>query len=269
MNLARRIGRRGLHQLPNIGLDVRKGIPGLLSPRGLELAWFEYQTHLLSQINIHLEERPELKKCDDMMTLHQTCLNSSESGLSRLASLTGQAYNNEFFFRSLLKDGSINPDAKIGRTSRVLDDLKPDTSLDSISTPEEARVAGHAYDSIVRDQSFGSMSAFKESFIARGDAIFGNGAVWFVSTKEESGILNTYGWGTPLSRNDVDSSPASIISSPVNVSSVFPVLGINLWEHVYITDYGVAGKRRFLLNAFDCIDWRTADERIEDIRYTR
>lgn len=34
-----------------------------------------------------------------------------------------------------------------------------------------------------------------------------------------------------------------------------PLLCVNTWQHVYMYDYGVGGKRDFLNNWWDVIDW--------------
>jgi superoxide dismutase, Fe-Mn family len=37
---------------------------------------------------------------------------------------------------------------------------------------------------------------------------------------------------------------------------ILPVLGLNCWEHAYITDYGVNGKSQYLKNWWAAINWK-------------
>lgn len=42
-------------------------------------------------------------------------------------------------------------------------------------------------------------------------------------------------------------------------AEVIPILCVNTWEHCYLHDFGVAGKRNYLATWWDHIDWRRAD----------
>lgn len=42
---------------------------------------------------------------------------------------------------------------------------------------------------------------------------------------------------------------------PPGAAFVEPVLCVNTWQHVYLTDFGVAGKREYLNRWWDAIDW--------------
>lgn len=122
--------------------------------------------------------------------------------------------------------------------------------------------------------------------------MFGPGFVWLVST--ETGklrILATYIAGSPyagahfrtqpVDKATQDATVTGAVSGPVwaqeqQVSNragtfgrhsgrdkvvapggleVVPLLCVNTWEHVWLRDYGVAGKRRYLENWWDRINW--------------
>ena len=42
---------------------------------------------------------------------------------------------------------------------------------------------------------------------------------------------------------------------PPGGTSVMPVLCVNTWEHAYIYDYGLKGKRKYLSDWWDAVDW--------------
>jgi Fe-Mn family superoxide dismutase len=51
-------------------------------------------------------------------------------------------------------------------------------------------------------------------------------------------------------------------SIPPGGTSLMPVLCVNTWEHVYIYDYGLLGKRKFLADWWDAVDWSRVDARV-------
>lgn len=41
------------------------------------------------------------------------------------------------------------------------------------------------------------------------------------------------------------------------------LLGVSTWEHVWLLDHGVGGKRRYLEALWDRIDWEVVDKRAQ------
>ena len=146
--------------------------------------------------------------------------------------------------------------------------------------------------------SFSSLDTLRTEMIETADAMFGPGFVWIVKANEDRlYLLCTYLAGTPLS--GVAHSRAQLIdmvshesptlhawramtsrqkepdnpvgsfgqysqlgsSTPRNESyKGRPILCVNTWPHVYLTDYGVRGKRKFLEHWWDRIDWRVVED---------
>lgn len=48
---------------------------------------------------------------------------------------------------------------------------------------------------------------------------------------------------------------------PPGGTSVAPVLCVSTWEHTYIYNYGLAGKRKFVSEWWDAIDWQRVESR--------
>jgi len=42
------------------------------------------------------------------------------------------------------------------------------------------------------------------------------------------------------------------------------LLGVNTWEHVWLRDYGVGGKREYLERWWDVVDWGVVEERLDE-----
>ena len=167
------------------------------------------------------------------------------------------AFNNHFFFRGIQSDPSIAS--------------APSAQL----TP-------------LINQHFTSLSSLRETFLLTADAMFGPGFVWLVQTDEGSSgalrILTTYLAGSPISaahyrQQGVDANTlnaggenyAGAFGSsarrgdakpkkPLGGVDVTPLLCVNTWEHVYLRDYGVAGKMEYLERWWGKIDWALAEQ---------
>lgn len=267
--------KRLAHSIAQLGLNKEVGIPGLLSPKGLDVAWFQYQSYLIRRINELVEKMPEFESSATLFNLMADALASPEPGAREIAVYASQAYNNEFFFRSL-RAGSVNEKAKIGYDPEAEKVVDISTTVLNDITGDNTRGV-QALDELVKS-SFDSVLSLRELIINRANSICGNGCVWLIWTDSRLGLVNTYNWASLYSHEEVNKpedvahgglspmerSPARIIvgAQSAKVESFVPILGINAWEHVYLTDYGICGKKAYLRNVFDCIDWSIVKARL-------
>ena len=98
------------------------------------------------------------------------------------------------------------------------------------------------------DRDFGNFENFKQIMIEEGMNICGSGWVWWCCDKE----LNTNICALPN-----QGSPYSI--------NLYPLLGIDLWEHAYYLKYH-ADKKRYLTAIWDAINWKYVNERIQKLK---
>lgn len=97
------------------------------------------------------------------------------------------------------------------------------------------------------ERRFGSMSAFRDEFLALGGGHFGSGWVWLVA--DENGGVGMDGL------HDAD--------TPVVDPRVTPLLACDLWEHAYYLDYK-NDRGAFLAAFFDRLaNWRFAERQYE------
>jgi superoxide dismutase, Fe-Mn family len=104
-------------------------------------------------------------------------------------------------------------------------------------------------------------------------SIQGSGWVWLViGPASELRVLATYNAGTPFdirkrqiqdpnTQWNLDASSHFRQASGLRPNRkqeylILPVLGLNCWEHAYITDYGVNGKQQYLKNWWSSINWQ-------------
>lgn len=146
------------------------------------------------------------------------------------------------------------------------------------------------------EESFSSYDTLRTEMIETADAMFGPGFVWIVKDKEfgKMKLLCTYLAGSPLPRAHVRSQQMDMATHNTGVPSAqrfmnarepmnyvgslgpysraaqmdqrgvgrydsYPILCVNTWEHAYLRDYGVGGKRAYLESWWDRIDWAVVE----------
>lgn len=139
----------------------------------------------------------------------------------------------------------------------------------------------------VLSKSFGnenSLENLRATMIATANAMFGPGFVWLVKRRAESlartnpefAILTTYIAGSPLPgahyrKQEQDSNTALRAGSFGAMSGQGPkiapgganievMLGVNTWQHVWLRDYGFGGKKQYLENWWDSVDWKVVED---------
>jgi Fe-Mn family superoxide dismutase len=147
------------------------------------------------------------------------------------------------------------------------------------------------------EASFSSIETLQREFVVTASSMFGPGFVWLVKTKDgKFSLLTTFLAGSPYPgahyrRQTVDMNTEDNSNVGGNVSEAIrreisgphrnqvgafgalsekqmapggidltPVLCLNMWEHVYLPDYGVGafgvgGKKAFAESWWHAIDW--------------
>ncbi|KAK6842160.1 hypothetical protein PG995_001237 [Apiospora arundinis] len=255
--------RRSLHQVPIPEFSSAQGIPKLLSPDGFHLAYTDYMQLLVDKLNA-LVGGTEMEMKSPFQILQQTAREPSMAPTFNYASML---HNNAFFFGGLNSSETDKP-----MSSRLQKQL---------------------------EDSFGSIETLQREMLVTASAMFGPGFVWLVKNAKTNNyrVLATYLAGSPYSsahwrRQGVDMNtvegPASTEKSgaaqeyiartqlgagaangtrwkntaPGGID-VIPLLCVSTWEHVYLRDYGVAGKKQFLENWWNRIDWTKVSDRAQ------
>jgi Fe-Mn family superoxide dismutase len=164
------------------------------------------------------------------------------------------AFNNHFFFNGINSNPNVDSKPSVDLANQIRND-------------------------------FSSLETLRETFLATAEAMFGPGFVWLVQTNDTQfgnlRILPTYIAGSPLSgahyrrqSHDLSTHNADSYQSlnavgtfgsaakqnnapkkPLGGVDVVPLLCVNTWEHVWLRDYGIRGKRQFLEAWWNKIDW--------------
>ena len=262
--------RRRKHRLPELDHHKtfeKEGIPGLFSKTGYKIAWTTYEGMIIQKLNELVAGEP-IENVEPPKLAIQFARDPMNASLFNHASM---AHNNHFFFQALSTspqqlDHLPNLKQSLEKTFGSIETLRI-TMLDIAAT-----MFGPGFVWLVwaRDTAPGSAR--------RGD--------WR--------ILSTYLAGTPYPEAgyrqqgiDMNTNKASTLGAyqaghaanrvgafgahsergqqqaiiPPGGTSVMPVLCVNTWEHAYIYDYGLQGKRSYLLDWWQAVDWHTVDYR--------
>ncbi|KAF7509034.1 hypothetical protein GJ744_008429 [Endocarpon pusillum] len=144
--------------------------------------------------------------------------------------------------------------------------------------------------------SFSSYETLRIEMIETADAMFGPGFVWIVKDEKlgDMKLLCTYLAGSPhklahfrSQQNDMATYNTNALSASRMMSgreprnsagsfgsysrnaagsdhalggyNSFPILCVNTWEHAYLRDYGIGGKRTYLERWWDRVDWAVVE----------
>jgi Fe-Mn family superoxide dismutase len=134
---------------------------------------------------------------------------------------------------------------------------------------------------VINDTS-SSVESLKQDFLATASSMFGPGFVWLGKNLEREGLLQiycTYNAGSPYPAAFARRQPVDMATQEQGTPmgnqhagsmgmhsrnsnalapgglNVHPILCVNTWEHVWMMDYGVAGKDEFLDRWWDRVNW--------------
>ncbi|KAI1000491.1 hypothetical protein K3495_g7704 [Podosphaera aphanis] len=261
--------RRTYFHVPELsqfrGMNV---VPHFLSETAFHVSWIHYQTFLLLNLNKSIIGTPW-----ESRTLKEIFINHARDPLyAARFNFASMAHNNHFFFDSLANE-MTNPE----------------------QMPTKMR------EQIIK--SFGSIETMRLEILKTANAMFGPGFVWLVKDFENRySVLATYLAGSPyplaihrkqpLDMNTSTAEDMATVSehlqkkiagptvnsvgkfgqhsetegrAPGSVALV-PIICVNVWQHVYLPDYGVGvgaggGKELYLKKWWDVIDWNKAGYR--------
>ncbi|KAF2149863.1 manganese and iron superoxide dismutase [Myriangium duriaei CBS 260.36] len=229
----------------------------LYSPAGYKIAWTVHQSHLLYNLNYITMSDNETQTMTPLEIAKRYARDPAQATLFNYAS---QAHNNHFYFEAL----SDRP--------------KPLSEFTGLQG------------NLVR--AFGSVENLRNLMRYTAEGIFGCGYVWLVwvrkGTTDNAGewkVLATYNAGTPyitrrdggqdrLQGRDMNNQSLKTAGAFGNSSAfvdrgkplgapaeVFPVLALSVWQHSFLRDFSVHGKRQFVEAWWECIDWEKVHER--------
>lgn len=262
--------RRPLHSVPQLTFDQAfraEGIPNFLSKFQYRVAWTEYQQIMVDKVNQLTAGEPH----ENTEMKHLVIAFARDPMAASLFNHASMAHNNNFFFENF----STHP-AKLDKYPMLEQSLlQTFGSMETLRTTmleTAAAMFGPGFVWLVWARNLDAPGSTHRRGTWR--------------------ILTTYLAGTPypeagyrqqgldMNNNNastyqayMDSQPANSVGSfgshttrgkdqarlPPGGTSLVPVLCVNTWEHVWLRDYGMNGKRRYLVDWWECVNWHQVE----------
>jgi len=292
-----KILRRNLHVPPPLE-QFQNGIPDFLSNTAIDISWNQYQASMVHRLNniIKGKSASAISHCysitqfmHDLLT--HLSLGSTDENLSTKSLLikyarepdqaatfnyASMAHNNNFFFESLASE-------KIQIPAPFKKSLK--TSWSSIETLRKEFVA-------TVDAMFGPgfvwLVARKSSAVQSKPSDFALLTTYLAGSpypgahyRRQQTDMNTQNADPRTQHQLLNSEPTNSVGAMGRHSesakkkellggfhtedNLIPLLCINTWEHVWLPDYSIMGKREYAQRWWERVDWNKVYQRHTEI----
>ncbi|TKA70283.1 hypothetical protein B0A55_06740 [Friedmanniomyces simplex] len=263
--------RRALHHVPPLEFDETfktKGIPGLISQHGYRIAWTDYQSLMVQKLNELTAGEPYEHAHTKDIAL-QFARDPMSASLFNHASM---AHNNHYFFSTLSThppklDSHPSLRQSLVNTFGSIDTLRT-TMLDTASA-----MFGPGFVWLVWARDLDAPVGGIRRGTWRVLTTYLAGTPYVEAGYRQQGIDTNIQNATSYQAYK-DSQPVNTVGAfgssskfgreqaklPPGGTNVQPVLCVNTWEHVWLRDFGITGKRTYLTEWWDVIDWGAVEQ---------
>ncbi|GAP85945.1 putative superoxide dismutase protein [Rosellinia necatrix] len=284
---------RSQHTVPILDqFRQENAVPGLLSPTGYSTAWTEYMQFLIQKLN-YMTVGTDFEHQTPLTILKDAARDPTKAAIFNFASMAhnnhfffNQLVNLQTLYeqkagesQARASGAAAQQDGGVLASATTAEAPEPQVMLDA----SENRIPPKLKQELERH--FSSIETLRREFLSTGMGMFGPGFVWLVKNgnTQELRILTTYLAGSPYTaahwrRQSVDWSTSSADKGTVGSffdrteagagngggifnsqapggTDVIPLLCLNTWEHVWLMDYGIAGKGQYIMQWWETIDW--------------
>ncbi|KAI5956276.1 hypothetical protein KGF54_000751 [Candida jiufengensis] len=244
---------RLIHTLPklhNHEIWSKEGIPGLLSSKGYNTSWTDYQNYLLTKLTLLTNGT-----LNETKTPYEILLNTAKQTTQQHTfHYASMSHMNHFFFQQL----TTLEESKLTKPSRFLMEK-------------------------LMHQDILDINSLRNKILHMAENSYGQGWIYLVEDKNKNlNFLQCYNDGTPFyfgKRQQLDLNGGIDEITYKNLNKLekrnsseseddekyLPILAINYWDFMYIEDYGVTGKSQYLNNLWDHLNWDVINKRLFQI----
>ncbi|KAK3113793.1 hypothetical protein LTR53_008571 [Teratosphaeriaceae sp. CCFEE 6253] len=263
--------RRALHHVPPLTYHetfTAKGIPGFLSPSGYQIAWTNYQTLMVQKLNELTAGEPyENSHTKDIAI--QFARDPMSASLFNHASM---AHNNHYFF-STLSTSPLKLDKTPGLRQSLINTFGSIETLQMTMLDTATAMFGPGFVWLVWARDLDAPSGGQRRGAWRILTTYLAGTPYVEAGYRQQGIdaniQNATSYAAYKNSQPVNSvgafggfskSGRELAKLPPGGTNVQPVLCVNTWEHVWLRDWGMSGKRSFLTDWWDSVDWGAVEQ---------
>ncbi|KAK0618119.1 Manganese/iron superoxide dismutase [Bombardia bombarda] len=263
--------RSRMHHVAPLTEDLAQGVPDLFTPQAFNIAWTQYQTMMIQGLN-RTTAGTEFETKDVKLIVLSSARDPHQAAIFNYASM---AHNNHFFFKHLSPAPVAIPDQLKHHLEQSFGSVE---TLRQEMVHTAAAMFGPGFVWLVKSARPGQPQRFQvlTTYLAGSpypgahwrqqsqdmNTAAGGGSPDAIKAGQQYLANSAYGAGARPSAADRRNSFAP------GGTDVIPVLCLNTWEHVWLTDYGIgvdpssgnSGKFGFASKWWDYINWQKVYE---------
>ncbi|KAK0610285.1 putative 37S ribosomal protein S26A [Lasiodiplodia hormozganensis] len=266
--------RRAIHEVPHLAnYDERfreSGIPELLSPTGFNTAWSKYQQLMVDKLN----EKVAGTALEDDSTQTVAVKTAREPLFASTFNYASMAFNNHFFFQSITdRETSMSNELAASLTTSFssLDIFKADflATAEAMFGPGFVWLVWHRQSYALNQGSWKIVPTYlagsplsdahwrQQPVDMNTQNAHSAGGLSGADYVRQNRIQNSAGVTGPHSA----AGQAARNRAPGG-ADIIPALCVNTWEHVWVPDWGITGKKDFLEAWWRRINWSEVQSRV-------
>ncbi|CCC71361.1 hypothetical protein NCAS_0H00510 [Naumovozyma castellii] len=251
-------GVRSLHTVPkltNVSRLSKEGIPRILSGKGFDIAWNQYQLSMVNRLNLAVAGTA----LESMFPFHILLKTARDRHQAHIFNLASGLHNNHLFMENIIPGATTE-----GPSSLFLEKVRE--SFD-----------GKSWDVVKEEMLEQSLTG-----------CLGQGWLFLVEREDkrlESMICHNNGTPYYFGRNQMldlnssvtlaefthwedmksvirDSSKGKLKEKNVVKDWTIPLICINLGDVAYLNDYGILKRREYVKNCLDNLNWSVINNRL-------
>lgn len=249
--LYRNILRRQIHTVPklvNIDHLTQNGIPRVLTSKGFDIVWNQYQKFLCNKLTL-LTAGTYLESYLPFHILINTGKTKYNTNIFNVASAI---HNNHLFIENVMPSESELNEPSVQFLKRVensfgknWDELKDDVVTDQL----DRKLIGQGWFCLVEDGN----KKLRTMFIQN------NGTPYYLPKNQTLDMNNM------IEKKEYQELMQLKLKLQQNVNIEdwsIPIICINLFDQAYLNDYGVMGRSEYLKNCLDNLNWKIINHRL-------
>lgn len=242
--------KRAIHTVPrlsNFPQVEKQGIHNILSQTGFKHCWIDQQKYLCDKLTIATAGTA----LESYLPFHIILNTAKRPFHTHIFNLASAAHNNHLFIENIL----------------------PQSGQQAKSSPGELILR------LQKQYGYG-WEEMKDEMVRRAEEdVIGQGWLFLVENKDkEFHIMTVQNNGTPyyFPRNQlfdlnlaVTADEFSQWKTVENLTKegeiedwTIPIIAVSLWDHAYLHDYGVAGRKRYVQNVLNNLNWSVINNRL-------
>ncbi|CCD24358.1 mitochondrial 37S ribosomal protein mS42 NDAI_0D00440 [Naumovozyma dairenensis CBS 421] len=257
------ITRRSIHTIPklnNITQLQTVGIPQILSAKGFNIIWTQTQDYLCKKLTMNTMGT----EMESNYPFHIVLKTSKDPMMSHVFNYASGVHNNHLFIENILPSatGKDNVPSKmfLNRVKEYFDGKTWEELKELMIQEAMTRCLGQGWLFLVE-------RANKRLDLM---VLQNNGTPYYFGKNQQLDLNSAINLDEFNQLHDMKRRLKKGKGSPVvegqehdnNKDWTVPIICVNLWDHAYLNDYGFLGKKDYIKNVLDNLNWAVINNRL-------